>query len=236
MLKATFSASSPSSLADAVEQRLLDFIRERGLVAGDPLPHELTLAEELEVSRNVLREALSRLRMLGLVESRKRRGMVLTRPEVFAGLNRVLRPELVSPADARNMFELRLVLELGLAELLFARLRPADKAELTAIVEQESHLPAGAPEQIECDIAFHATIYRCTGNQALAQFQELLVPFFTASRSLPPELKNGLWATHADILATLDQNSPDQYRAAMRSHLGLYFQQLSATGQIPFAI
>jgi DNA-binding FadR family transcriptional regulator len=61
-----------NTLADTVEGRLRQFIRKRGFHPGDALPKETELAAQLDVSRNVVREALSRLRMLGIVESRRR--------------------------------------------------------------------------------------------------------------------------------------------------------------------
>ena len=57
-----------TTMADVVELRLRDYLREKSFKPGDPLPKEMDLAESLGVSRNVVREALSRLRMLGMVE------------------------------------------------------------------------------------------------------------------------------------------------------------------------
>src|SRR3546814_8347074 len=48
------------------------------------------LAEALDVSRNVLREALSRLRMLGMIETKKKRGMILAEPDILGGFERVM--------------------------------------------------------------------------------------------------------------------------------------------------
>jgi len=73
------------SLVEVVEQKILNIVRKNKLSVGDSLPAELELTEGLGVSRSVVREALSRLRMLGLLESRKKRGMVITEPDVFGG-------------------------------------------------------------------------------------------------------------------------------------------------------
>jgi DNA-binding FadR family transcriptional regulator len=80
------------SLADRVEEQLLESIHEGRFAPGSPLPGEVELAEQMQVSRNVVREAVSRLRMLGLVKSRKRKGSVVSRPDVFLTLRRILHP------------------------------------------------------------------------------------------------------------------------------------------------
>ena len=71
------------TMADIVEVRLREYLKKKSFKPGDPLPNEMQLAESLGVSRNVVREALSRLRMLGMVETKKKRGMVLSRPDIL---------------------------------------------------------------------------------------------------------------------------------------------------------
>ena len=56
------------SLADQVEQKLIAYLKNNNFNTGDQLPKEIELAERLGVSRKIVREALSRLRMLGMVE------------------------------------------------------------------------------------------------------------------------------------------------------------------------
>ena len=69
------------SLVDRVEKRIINYIKENGLKVGDALPKEMEFAESLGVSRTAVREAMLRLRTLGLVESKKHRGMVLLEPD-----------------------------------------------------------------------------------------------------------------------------------------------------------
>lgn len=110
-----------TTMADMVELRLRQYLKKKAFKPGDALPKELELAEALDVSRNVVREALSRLRMLGMIESKKKRGMVLTEPDILGGFERVMDPLLLEHKTLEDLFELRLVLEMGLADLLFTR-------------------------------------------------------------------------------------------------------------------
>ena len=57
-----------TSLVDKVEKNLVDVLQQKKLKVGDSIPKEVELAETLGVSRTVIREALLRLRMMGLIE------------------------------------------------------------------------------------------------------------------------------------------------------------------------
>src|SRR5699024_6216025 len=83
------------TMVDQVELRLRAYFREKALQPGDPIPKETELAEALGVSRNVVREALSRFRMQRLVESKKKRGMVFSRPDLLRGIKRLLDPQIL---------------------------------------------------------------------------------------------------------------------------------------------
>ena len=69
---AEISEPRASTLADGVEESLLEYIRSSGLTAGDALPKEEELAARMRVSRHIVREGISRLKTLGMVESRRR--------------------------------------------------------------------------------------------------------------------------------------------------------------------
>ena len=72
-----------SSLVDKVEIKLIRYFLDNDLKPGDAIPKELTLADSLGVSRTVIREALLRLRMTGLIVSQKTRESVLANPDLI---------------------------------------------------------------------------------------------------------------------------------------------------------
>ena len=71
------------TLVDQVEDKLLNYFKEKDMRKGDPIQNEKELAASLGVSRSVLREALSRLKMMGIIETRTRRGMILSEPSIL---------------------------------------------------------------------------------------------------------------------------------------------------------
>ena len=139
-LKEKTTASENDSLVDRVEKHIIEYIKENALKAGDALPKELEFAETLGVSRTAIREAMLRLRTLGLVESRKHRGMVILEPDLVHNFEKMLDPALVDVGRLSNLFELRLMLEVGMADFVFARKTPRQLKDLEDIVKNsEEH-------------------------------------------------------------------------------------------------
>src|SRR5574343_872078 len=110
-----FTSIENSSLVDRVEASLVALLQQQKLKVGDSIPKEIELAEKQGVSRTVVREALLRLRLMGLIESKKKKGAVITSPDLFGNLSKSMNPHILSPETLREIFEIRLVLEIGMA-------------------------------------------------------------------------------------------------------------------------
>ena len=67
-LKRALPGQDSISLVDKVEARRVELLQHRKLKVGDIIPKEVELAELLGVSRTVIREALLRFRVMGLIE------------------------------------------------------------------------------------------------------------------------------------------------------------------------
>ena len=229
-------AIEKTSLVEVVEQRILNIVRKNNLSIGDSLPAELVLTEGLGVSRSVVREALSRLRMLGLLESRKKRGMVIAEPDVFGGCSQILDAAFLNEKTQRDLCEMRLTLELGLADLLFLRKTENDLNALEKIVHREEKART-EQTRLKLEIEFHTTLYQMGRNDLLLQFQALLEPFFRDA--VKREERNGRRkgdASHRDLLEELRSGSPDGFRKKMRNHLQPHFVRLmknQGTGDRP---
>lgn len=215
-----------TNLVDAVEQKILNIVRKNNLSIGDSLPAEIELTKGLGVSRGVVREALSRLRMLGLLESRKKRGMIIAEPDVFGGCSQILDAAFLNEKTQRDLCEMRLILELGLADLLFLRKTENDLNALEKIVKREEKART-EQTRLKLEIEFHSTLYQIGGNDLLLRFQELLEPFFR--EAVKREERNGRCkteASHGDLLEELRSGSPDSFRKRMRAHLQPHFIRL----------
>ena len=214
------------SMTDRVENTLREYLIENGFKPGDSLPNENEIAQRLDVSRNIVREALSRLRMLGMVESRTKRGMVMSQPDLLIGLEKVMSPSILSQDNLKDIFELRLILEMGIAEFIFARKTAADIKELEAIVTRQEKADSLTKED---EIEFHGKLYEMTGNDTFKRFQTLLFPIFDhVFKEYNGENGHALTpssVSHHDLLTVIKNGTADEFRKTMHLHLAPYFKQ-----------
>ena len=101
-----------TTLIDQVEDSLLTYFKKNDLGRGDSIPNENSLAAELGVARSVVREALSLLKMMGLIHARPRKGMVLTEPSILGGMKRVIDPRVLSEETILDLLDFRIALEI----------------------------------------------------------------------------------------------------------------------------
>src|SRR5262245_55853004 len=119
------------SLVDAVVSRIREVIEQGRLRAGDRLPTEAELSEQLGVSRTVVREAVSQLESLGLLSVQRGRGMFVGDGSGLAGCVKILRTAMaLSPGELVRFTEFRTAVECYAARLAAERATPEDLADL----------------------------------------------------------------------------------------------------------
>lgn len=216
------------SMAEYVELSLQKYFKDNNFKKGDPLPTEIELANALGVSRNVVREAISKFKMMGLIESKKKMGMVVSSPDITGTIEKMLYPSIMDDDTLQDLFELRLVLEMGIAELLFANITPKDIEELEEIVEKEEkakHKSEGA-FRINKEIAFHGKLYDISGNETLHRFQLLLLPVFEYVIKLEGKKYKSGSVTHRDLVEIIKKGDSNEFRKGMYEHLKPHFERM----------
>jgi len=228
-IKESLKNIDTSSLVDKVESNLVNLLLEKKLKVGDQIPKEIELANVLGVSRTVIREALLRLRLMGLIESRKKKGSVITSPDLFAILNKSMNPHILDQETLKEMFEIRLILEIGMADFIYNRVTKKDIQELREIVSNEPPTTQYHLFNIDHEIAFHGKLYEITENETLKKFQKLLLPVFdfvhnSGLLKKQPMLKT--FVSHNDLVDLIENGTPEKFRNGMRNHLENHFARL----------
>ncbi len=213
---------------DKIETSLQEFFRNSSFEPGDSIPKEIELAEALGVSRTSIREALSRFKTLGIIESKKNRGMVITHPDILYNMQRVVDLKLLDQGTMKDIFELRLVLEIGIADLLFLRKTEEDLRVLEDIVQKDEK-SKNKMEYRQHDIEFHSMLYKISGNETIQRFQKILLPIFeyvdNGIYDINPDKTIG-YVYHRGLFETLKTGTPEEFRNNMRKHLMQYFNKL----------
>ncbi|MDX6628696.1 MAG: GntR family transcriptional regulator, transcriptional repressor for pyruvate dehydrogenase complex [Gaiellales bacterium] len=208
------------SLPIDVSDQLLELIA----AAGAPellLPAERELSEQLQVSRNVLREALAALEGIGAVEvrGRSRVGIVpRARTQLVARVpTRGPESELaVDPIEARDIFEPEV------AALAAMRATPTAISEIERWLTLMEEGVARGERVVEYDAAFHVAVARATGNHTLVEVIGALNDAVGHSREHSFKAEGsaqGAIAHHHMILTAIRERDADGARLAMRVHL-----------------
>ncbi len=225
---------STTTLADQVEEKIIEYIKENQLVPGDSLPNEMHFSEMMGISRNVVREAMSRLRMLGLIQSRTKRGIIVTEPPLLNGFKKVLDPNLLSIKTIKEMMGMRIALETGISDFIFTNITKENINELELIVSRQQAIGINNLS-VEDEMLFHTQIYKIAGNDFILQFNQIMHPVFEFSKQnyesyfLPINEKlneKGEIIRHADLLEKIKNNDREGYREAVQKHLKPYWEFL----------
>lgn len=228
-LKSLIPAVDTRSLVDRVEMNLMDFFIKRNLKPGDPIPKEIELSAAMGVSRTVIRESLNRLKTMGLVEAKKHRGTIIKSPDIAEILQKSMIPRILNETTLRDVFEMRLILEVGMADLVVSRASDQDIEELFEIVKDESLQSADTLFDVDYEIRFHGKLYEITGNETLKSFQGLLLPIFNYAYSsglINKHFENKHYVSHKELVETLRHRDADKFRNDMRWHLENHFRRI----------
>ncbi len=223
----TFKASQisrtpylPDRIADQIKQEMT----EGHMAPGDRLPTEQSLAETYGVSRNVVREAIARLRNEGIVESRQGIGaFVALRPRPILRLDKS--NSLTSVARHHSLFEIRVTLEVRAAELAATRRTSREMKEIDRAFEEMKRTMSWGKDGVEFDIAFHRAIAEASGNPFMLEMVAFIAEHLresielTRTLSAVDEVNVVTIEEHRSIRDAIRDKDPAAARQSMNTHL-----------------
>lgn len=180
------------------------------VIAGELKPgqrvNEVELSNQLELSRGILREALSALEQEGLLVSKPRRGFFVRR----------LRPD-----EAADIFEVRLALETT-AALRIGRgdIDPALEVIGARYDDLERLVDEPYPVRVRADLAFHESVCACCGNAALLRSWQALMGSYLAMLLGFQEDPEGVLepSLHKPLVEAIRSHDTTVIDAAWREH------------------
>jgi GntR family transcriptional repressor for pyruvate dehydrogenase complex len=222
--KPLFSAvGRDTRLSDVVAGRILESIVSRGLRPGDRLPAERELAEQFDVSRTVVREAIRNLGGRGIIDARPGRGLTVAavRSEtVRQSMSLFLRAR---PSwDYESVHEVRQMVEVDAAGLAADRATDAEIAELERVCAEMAAVIEDTERASVVDMQFHRLLARATHNDLVGIMLDAIADslleirretFGSRGRS-----REAL-ASHLEILGRVSARDAIGARTAMARHL-----------------
>jgi len=230
-----FERITSQRIYQQIVDQITRMVQEGTLRPGDRLPPERQLAEEFGVSRSAVREALSALRMMGLVEARVGEGTFVTQPpdeRFISPLALVLTIE-QSKAVGRELLELRAAVEAEGAALAAMRREADDLAAMDdALRAMEADLKEGRLGA-EADWRFHDAVASASGNALLLQTMRSLSDTMKEALGLYreqllqiPGMGQTLLQDHREVLEAIRIQDPAAARDRMLTHIMRVREQL----------
>ena len=211
------------------------------ICAGELPAGSIVRTEQLEerygVSRSVVREILSVLSSLGMIESRRRVG-VQVRPAAEWNLYDplVIRWRLASPgriAQLRSLTELRAAIEPEAARLAAVRAPLASASELMGLAGQLWAAGQVGDDEafLRIDIEFHRVVLAASGNEMFAQLSTLVTEVLSGRTHyglMPRYPHHEALQMHVDIASAIQRGMPDEARAAMLAVMHRAMDEMSS--------
>lgn len=212
-------------LSEQLADALAVSIRDGQLSAGHKLPTEQALVERFGVSRTVVREALSRLKTMGLIESRQGSGaFVKVVPQ--QALDRLsLEPD--GSVDAViQMVEVRRALEAESAALAAARRTPQSVKQIKQALQALGKAVKAGGDGVQEDVAFHTAIAQASRNPFLLATLAYLNRFLLdatrvtrANEATRADLEAEVHEEHSAIVFAIEAGDVGLARQAGATHM-----------------
>ena len=201
------------------------------IVAGEfderPLPREQDLAQEVQVSRLTLREAVKVLKTKGVLRVEQGRGTFANPVSRWDSVDLVARAAGATGdgrRTAEQLVEVRRFIETAATGLFAAAHSPDDLAGLRRCVERmrRADTDSDVAEFVEADLEFHQIILDGCGNPFVGVLFRPIDDLLRAARwetSSKPRVRTRAIAKHEQILAALSSGTREQAEAAMLAHI-----------------
>lgn len=213
-----------TSTVEAVVNLLTSRIHDGIYMPGEKLPSERKLQDELGVGRLALREALSRMNAMGIIETSHGKGTFVQNDLKSLTMKNVLIPyfALNDSRRLRDLVDARGMIESEIAGLAAEQRTDADLERLTAILDRK-FAPDVPPETVaRQDLLFHVELALIVNNHFLAIMHEALMAHIQAFLNEFVKSKNdpvAVMAAHRPILAAIARRDPESARHLARLHV-----------------
>lgn len=212
-------------LAERIARILVGRIEQAEFAPGTRLPTEAVLAQQYGVSRAVIREAVSRLKSDGLVESRQGSGVYV----LAATGARPLRLELPRHDPMRaviQIVELRRAIEAEAAALAAVNRTKAQLAAMRAALAEIDASVARGADGVDADVQFHRCIIEAAGNpyylsvlEFLGQFLRNATRVTRANEARRADFARQVRAEHHAVLKAIEAKDAAAARRAAAGHM-----------------
>jgi GntR family transcriptional repressor for pyruvate dehydrogenase complex len=214
------------TVPEKIIKQLKELIENGQLKPGRRLPAERALSTMLNVGRPALREALSALSLLGILENRHRKGTFLTESCNQWKIDPLSIMLSVKKGTLMEIFEARESLEMTIVKSASQHHTDDDIKKLTKIVKKMKKAENRPDDYVKLDQQFHEALAEAAKNQIILDLLKKLNRLYFDTRTFllqHPE-KSGMRLSinsmeHEKILQGVIEGNVKKAEAGMRYHL-----------------
>ncbi|HEX5392197.1 MAG TPA: FadR/GntR family transcriptional regulator [Rhodocyclaceae bacterium] len=221
--------SRTTGIVNAVQKRFEERLLDGSWAPGMRIPAERTLAEEFNVSRATVREAISRLAARDMLVSRQGSGVYVT-DRLQAGLASPWRQLVADHPELRwDTLEFRLELECATAHFAAQRATRADLKNIGDVVKRltKAYKAGDRREEARADADFHEAIAEASHNSMfrflhaglIRMLREHIALNLTRMHDQAGITAGHLMEQHLAVWQAIKSRQPEEARAAMRRHI-----------------
>ncbi len=220
-----------NTLAEQIMDNIKDYIVCNNFGAGERLPSERRLAEEMGVSRTILREALKSLAAVGILEIRGGAGIYVGDADYLALMEHLTFSFMRNPLEFRYLAKARLIFEVGAIE---DAIENADADDFIRILKICSRLEnaKSVGEHVTNDREFHKELVAMTHNPLLVELSSFFDEFF--AKALPTVTKDVFPAnadSHRRIVNAVKEKDMQLAKDLVKEHIYWYAQLVKLDDQ-----
>ncbi len=213
-----------------VQEKLRELVSSGSFNEGDKLPSERELAQMLDVSRNVLREAVISMVTEGSLEVRERQGIFIKSLDNFGMLDSLKSLQML-PADfVSYQLEVRLIIEVPAARIAAMRRTENAIRKLRECYENFVSCPYITPEEQaqngKWEALLHHLVTESAHNPILSRLNESINSLVERNNILvhPDMLMEKGWielikSRHGAIIKAIEENNADDAGETLKMHL-----------------
>jgi GntR family transcriptional regulator, transcriptional repressor for pyruvate dehydrogenase complex len=211
-----------TTLSAAAFERLITNVVHGTWKAGQQIPTERVLCQQLGIARNSLREALKAMELIGMLESRVGEGTFvcprsefLSRPLLWAFTG-------TDHAELADLMEARALMEADLAGLAAKRATPEELKRIEDTLQAMEHDIASSEAVLESDMAFHLYVGQAAHNEVLANAAQLLrnvLKYWIHLKLMIGRIPAQALERHREIYQAICSRNVQASRALMQEHL-----------------
>ncbi|MFS0636717.1 FadR/GntR family transcriptional regulator [Mesobacillus foraminis] len=217
----------PKKIYEEVEEAIHEMIRTGQLKPGDKLDSVQQLAENFQVGRSAIREALTALKAMGLIEIRQGEGTYVKEFEATQIAFPLSSAILMNKGDIDHLLEVRKILEIGTAFSAAQNRSTENLKSMERALEEMKRANGNGELGEKADLQFHLAIAEGSNNPLLMSLMNhvsgLMGETMKETRRLwlysKQTTTDKLYAEHFSIYKAIQNQEAEQARTLMLQHI-----------------